>query len=193
MRTCATSSPPTRRAASGSPPRAPASTSTTRRTASRTRRSACSVELAEESGLAERTEAMFRGERINIDREPLRPPRRAAHAAGRSLVVDGVDVVAEVHEVARPHGRVLRAHPLGRVEGSHGQADPQRRQRRDRRLRPRAGHGLRGAPPLHAPRPDLPLRLERRLDRLRRGDARPRARTRRSSSSPRRRSRRSRR
>ena len=33
------------------------------------------------------------------DREPLGPPRRAAHAArARSLVVDGVDVVAEVHE-----------------------------------------------------------------------------------------------
>ena len=54
-----------RRAASGSPPRAPASTSTTRRTASPTRRCGCSSQLAEESGLRERTEAMFRGDRIN--------------------------------------------------------------------------------------------------------------------------------
>ncbi|MFO7571731.1 MAG: glucose-6-phosphate isomerase [Gaiellaceae bacterium] len=57
------------------------------------------VRLAEESGLPERTEAMFRGDRINItENRPvlhvaLRMPR------GRSLVVDGRDVVAEVHDV----------------------------------------------------------------------------------------------
>ncbi len=55
--------------------------------------------LAEESRLAERREAMFRGERINVSEErpvlhvALRMPR------GRSLVVDGTDVVREVHEV----------------------------------------------------------------------------------------------
>jgi glucose-6-phosphate isomerase len=55
--------------------------------------------LADESGLAERTEAMFRGDRINVTEDrsvlhvALRMPRE------RSLVVDGVDVVAEVHEV----------------------------------------------------------------------------------------------
>ena len=41
----------------------------------------------------------------------------------------------------------------GRVEGPHRQADPQRRQHRHRRLRPRARDGLRGAPRLQAPRP----------------------------------------
>ena len=56
-------------------------------------------ELAEESGLAERTEAMFRGDRINVSEN-----RSVLHVAlrmpkGASLVVDGVDVVAEVHEV----------------------------------------------------------------------------------------------
>jgi glucose-6-phosphate isomerase len=57
------------------------------------------IDLAEQSGLAERTEAMFRGERINVSENrsvlhvALRMPR------GTSLVVDGVDVVAEVHEV----------------------------------------------------------------------------------------------
>jgi glucose-6-phosphate isomerase len=56
-------------------------------------------QLAEESGLAERVEAMFRGDRINVTENrsvlhvALRMPR------GRSLIVDGVDVVAEVHEV----------------------------------------------------------------------------------------------
>jgi glucose-6-phosphate isomerase len=57
------------------------------------------LRLAEESGLAERREAMFRGEHINITENravlhvALRMPRE------RSLVVGGVDVVKEVHEV----------------------------------------------------------------------------------------------
>jgi glucose-6-phosphate isomerase len=55
--------------------------------------------LAEQSGLAERTAAMFSGERINVSEN-----RSVLHIAlrmpkGSSLVVDGVDVVAEVHEV----------------------------------------------------------------------------------------------
>ena len=54
-------------------------------------------QLAEESGLAERTEAMFRGDHINTTEDravlhvALRMPRE------RSLIVDGIDVVAEVH------------------------------------------------------------------------------------------------
>jgi glucose-6-phosphate isomerase len=57
------------------------------------------LQLAAESGLRERTEAMFRGEQINTTEE-----RSVLHVAlrmpkGESLVVDGVDVVAEVHEV----------------------------------------------------------------------------------------------
>jgi glucose-6-phosphate isomerase len=57
------------------------------------------LRLAEESGLRERTEAMFRGEKINVSED-----RSALHVAlrmpkGESLVVDGVDVVAEVHGV----------------------------------------------------------------------------------------------
>ena len=56
------------------------------------------VKLAEESGLPERTEAMFRGDRINVSED-----RSVLHVAlrmpkGSALVVDGVDVVAEVHE-----------------------------------------------------------------------------------------------
>ncbi len=57
------------------------------------------VQLAEESGLAERTEAMFHGDRINVSEN-----RSVLHVAlrmpkGSSLVVEGVDVVADVHEV----------------------------------------------------------------------------------------------
>jgi glucose-6-phosphate isomerase len=57
------------------------------------------VALAEQSGLAERREAMFRGERINVTEDrsvlhvALRMPRE------RSLVVDGIDIVREVHTV----------------------------------------------------------------------------------------------
>jgi glucose-6-phosphate isomerase len=55
--------------------------------------------LASDCGMPERREAMFRGERINVSENrsvlhvALRMPR------DRSLVVDGVDVVKEVHEV----------------------------------------------------------------------------------------------
>jgi glucose-6-phosphate isomerase len=57
------------------------------------------IALAEEAGLSERTEAMFRGERINTseDRSVLHVALRMP--AGRSLIVEGVDVVAEVHAV----------------------------------------------------------------------------------------------
>jgi glucose-6-phosphate isomerase len=59
------------------------------------------VELAEESGLQERRDAMFRGEPINVSEN-----RSVLHVAlrmpeGSSLIVDGVDVVAEVHAVLR--------------------------------------------------------------------------------------------
>ncbi len=55
--------------------------------------------LADQSGLTDRIEAMFTGERINVSENrsvlhvALRMPRSA------SLIVDGVDVVKEVHEV----------------------------------------------------------------------------------------------
>jgi glucose-6-phosphate isomerase len=57
------------------------------------------MDLARESGVAERRDAMFRGEHINVSENravlhvALRMPRDA------SLVVDGEDVVAQVHEV----------------------------------------------------------------------------------------------
>ncbi len=59
------------------------------------------VELAEESHVAERRDAMFRGEHINVseNRAVLHVALRMPESA--SLVVDGVDVVREVHEVLR--------------------------------------------------------------------------------------------
>ena len=97
-------SPPTPSAASAWRPRPRASTSTTPSTASPTRRSALLRTLAEESGLAERRDAMFRGEQINVTEDravlhvALRMPRE------RSLIVDGEDVVAAGPRGARPDG-----------------------------------------------------------------------------------------
>jgi glucose-6-phosphate isomerase len=57
------------------------------------------VELARESGVEERRDAMFRGDPINVSENrsvlhvALRMPREV------SLMLDGVDVVAEVHDV----------------------------------------------------------------------------------------------
>jgi len=57
------------------------------------------ISLAHESSLEERRDMMLRGERINVSEH-----RPVLHVAlrmpkGSSLVVDGVDVVAQVHEV----------------------------------------------------------------------------------------------
>src|SRR5262249_2292400 len=56
-------------------------------------------QLADEQGVTERRDAMFRGEHINVSEDravlhvALRMPR------DRSLIVDGEDVVRQVHEV----------------------------------------------------------------------------------------------
>src|SRR5213595_771225 len=57
------------------------------------------VRLAEEVGLRERIDAMFRGEKINVteNRAVLHVALRAPR--GQSIVVDGEDVVPEVHAV----------------------------------------------------------------------------------------------
>ena len=57
------------------------------------------ISLAQESDLEERRDMMLRGDRINVSEN-----RSVLHVAlrmpkGSTLVVDGVDVVAEVHEV----------------------------------------------------------------------------------------------
>ena len=57
------------------------------------------VQLAEQSGLRERIDAMFRGERINVseNRSVLHVALRAPHSA--TILVDRVNVVEEVHRV----------------------------------------------------------------------------------------------
>src|SRR5262249_58996412 len=57
------------------------------------------VKLAEESGLRDRIDAMFRGDKINVteNRAVLHVALRAPK--GQSIVVDGEDVVPRVHAV----------------------------------------------------------------------------------------------
>ncbi|HVB05326.1 MAG TPA: glucose-6-phosphate isomerase [Acidimicrobiales bacterium] len=76
--------------------------------------------LAEECGVAERREAMFRGERINVSEH-----RSVLHVAlrmpeGASLVVDGVDVVHEVHEVLGRMARFAASVRAGEWKGFTG-------------------------------------------------------------------------
>jgi glucose-6-phosphate isomerase len=78
------------------------------------------VELARESEVEQRRDAMFRGERINISENrsvlhvALRMPREA------SLVLDGVDVVAQVHKVLDRMGAFAERVRSGEWKGHTG-------------------------------------------------------------------------
>jgi glucose-6-phosphate isomerase len=78
--------------------------------------------LAEQQDVVARRDAMFAGERVNVTEDravlhvALRMPR------GRSLVVDGVDVVAEVHEVLDRMAAFATAVRSGEWTGSNGRA-----------------------------------------------------------------------
>ena len=76
--------------------------------------------LAEEAGVAERREAMFDGERINLteDRSVLHVALRMPR--GSSLVVDGVDVVAQVHDVLDRMAGFAEAIRSGEWKGNTG-------------------------------------------------------------------------
>ncbi len=133
-------------------------------------------ELARERGVAERREAMFAGEHINVSEDravlhvALRMPR------SRSLVVDGVDVVKEVHETLDRMGAFAERVRSGEWLGHTGKP-----------IRDVVNVGIGGSDlgPVMAYEAlrhyshreiDLPLRLQRRRHRLRRGDPRPRPR-----------------
>jgi glucose-6-phosphate isomerase len=78
------------------------------------------AELADDCGLAQRREAMFRGERINVTEDrpvlhvALRMPRE------RSLIVDGEDVVKQVHEVLDRMGSFAERVRSGEWKGHTG-------------------------------------------------------------------------
>jgi glucose-6-phosphate isomerase len=80
------------------------------------------VALAERAGLRERTEAMFSGQRINTteDRAVLHVALRAP--VGASIVVDGIDVVPQVHAVLDRMADFARRVRSGEWRGHTGRA-----------------------------------------------------------------------
>ena len=159
------------------------SISTTPRTASPTRRWRLLLQLAEELGLRDRIDAMFRGDKINITEKravlhvALRAPR------GASIMVDGQNVVPEVHAVLDKMADFADRVRSGDWKGHTG-----------KRIRNVINIGIGGSDlgPVMAYEAlrhyservdDLPLRVQCRRHRLRRGGARPRSRPRRCSSS----------
>ena len=78
------------------------------------------VQLADESGLRPRIEAMFRGEKINVteERAVLHVALRAP--AGQSMVVDGHDVVPGVHAVLDRMAEFSRRVRSGQWRGHTG-------------------------------------------------------------------------
>ena len=103
-------------------------------------------------------------------REPRGASRRAAGAQG--ILDRGRRRERGAARARRPRQdeRLCQPRPQRRLHRPHRQAAQERGQRRHRRLGPGAGHGLRGAATLRRSRADLPLRLQRRRHRLRRGD-----------------------
>ena len=79
------------------------------------------IALAERAGLAERTAAMFAGEHINSteDRAVLHTALRLPRDA--TLVVDGQDVVADVHEVLSRMGAFSERVRSGEWRGATGE------------------------------------------------------------------------
>ena len=92
------------------------------------------LRLAEESGLRARIDAMFRGDKINIteNRAVLHVALRAPRDA--SIVVDGTNVVPEVHAVLDKMARFCGLRPKRRVERPYRQTHSHRHQHRHRRL-----------------------------------------------------------
>ena len=78
------------------------------------------IQLAKEAGLQESIEAMFSGSRINIteDRAVLHTALRAP--AGASVVVDGVNIVPQVHAVLRRMGEFCERVRSGAWKGHTG-------------------------------------------------------------------------
>jgi len=78
------------------------------------------ITLADQQGVFTRRAAMFAGEHINVteDRAVLHTALRLPHEA--TLVVDGVDVVAEVHEVLDRMGSFAKAVRNGDWRGATG-------------------------------------------------------------------------
>ena len=129
------------------------------------------VDLADESGLRQRIDAMFAGERINVteDRAVLHVALRAPK--GQQIRVDGIDVVPAVHEVLGRMAEFADRVRSGQWTGYTG-----------KRILNIVNIGIGGSDlgpvmayealqALQRAQPDIPVRLECRRHRLRRGDS----------------------
>ena len=138
------------------------------------RDAAAAGQLARERGLEDRSEAMLPASRSTSPRAARcctwpcvrRPANRSWSTARTSC---------------RTFTRCSTAWPTSPTafaaatwKGHTGKRDPQRRQHRHRRLRPGPVMAYEALRHYSAARPDVPVRLERRRHRLRRGHARPR-------------------
>ena len=159
--TCATSSPPTPTAARSSVVEGRGPLPRLLQAPGHRRDHAAARRAGRGVRARERLEAMFRGDRINVSEN-----RSVLHVAlrvpGERSWSTGANVVKDVHEVLDRMGDVRRPRPLRRVEGPYRQADPQHHQHRHRRLGPRPGDGLRGAPALQ--RRDMTFRFVSNVD-----------------------------
>ena len=132
--------------------------------------------LAEDSGLRERIDAMFRATRSTSPRIAPCCMWPCGPRAMRAIIVDGVNVVPEVHAVLDKMAAFADRVRSGEWKGYTG-----------KRIRNVINIGIGGSDlgpvmayealqALQRPRHDLPLRLQCRWHGLRRGDARSRSR-----------------
>ena len=134
------------------------------------------LQLADESGLRSRIDAMFSGEKDQRQSEK----RAVLHVALRALRKWANDRRRRCRRrpasARRPrqNGRFLQPDSQRHLEGAHRQTHSQHRERRHWRFGPRACHGVRSVTPLHPTRAKLPFRFEHRRHRFRRSHARPR-------------------
>jgi len=116
----------------------------------------CWLQLAEESGLRTRIDAMFRGDKINsrssraVRHVALRAPR------GASILVDGENVVPQSHTLADKMADFFQACACGAWTG-HTVSDSQRHQHRHRRLRLGPVRPTRHSSYYSDRRPDVPF------------------------------------
>jgi hypothetical protein len=129
------------------------------------------LQLAAESDLRQRINAIFSGEKINITEK-----RAVLHVALRapkdeSILVDGKNVVPEVHAVLDRMADFSNRVRSGEWKGAHRKTHSECHQHRNRRIRPWSGHGVRGAQALLGTLDGPSLCLECGRNRFRRGGA----------------------
>ena len=132
-------------AANGSSPKPPVSSWTIRRTASPARPSRFLSNWPKKLACAIASTPCSAATKSTSRRSAPCCTSHCARRSGASIVVDGKNVVPEVHAVLDKMAAFSNRVRIGEWKGHTGKRDSQRHQHRHRRLRPRPGDGLRGA------------------------------------------------